>query len=169
MLCIELLIISISLSIDAFSLAVSVGINNKIYKKRKLYSTVVGLFHFFMPIIGFLFRTVINLIIILPSKLIFSLVIVFIIAGIFLEKKDTKIYIKPFLFGLSVSLDSLTMGITLNKSNVIIAALFFSINSYLFTCAGFKIAYKINDKYHDKSKIISIVLLLIILVYNVLV
>ena len=47
MLFIELLLIGISLSIDAFSLAVSLGINNKINKDIKLYSLLVGVLSLF--------------------------------------------------------------------------------------------------------------------------
>ena len=169
MLFIELLLIGISLSIDAFSLAVSLGINNKINKDIKLYSLLVGVFHFFMPIIGFILRRIINNIILLPNKLIFSVVIISVIIGILIEKKSNKTYINPILFAFSVSLDSFTIGISLHKSNLLLASFIFSIVSSTCTYLGFKIANKIKTKIDSNLKIISITLLLIILVYNILI
>ncbi|MBR5662120.1 MAG: manganese efflux pump [Bacilli bacterium] len=169
MLCLELFFIGISLSIDAFSLAVSIGINSKIYKKHKLYAFIVGLFHFFMPIFGFLLRTVINYIVILPNKMIFSIVLVLIMFEIITEKENTKSYINPVIFAFSVSLDSFTIGISLDKSKILIASLIFSITSFLFSYFGFIIANKIRKKFSKNLKFISIGILLIILVYNILI
>lgn len=169
MLYVELLLIGISLSIDAFSLAVSLGLNNKTNINGILYSSIVGLFHFFMPILGFLLRTFINYIIILPNKLIFSIVIVFIIFGILLEKKNTNIYINPLVFAFSVSLDSFTIGISISNKKILIASVIFSITSFLFTNLGFKIAKKIKSKFDSNLKLVSIIILLVILVYNILI
>ena len=167
MLYIGLLFVGISLSIDAFSLAISIGINKKIYKKHMLYVSIVGLFHFFMPIFGYLLRIIINNIIVISNKIIFSAVLIFIMIGIINEKDDNKTYISPLLFGFSVSLDSFLIGISLDKSKILIASLIFSITSYLFTYFGFKIASKIRKKFSHNLKLISISILLVLLFYNI--
>ena len=48
----QLIIISISLSMDAFSLAIIYGTLGLDKKMTNLLSAMVGSFHFFMPIIG---------------------------------------------------------------------------------------------------------------------
>ena len=108
-------------------------------------------------------------IILLPNKLIFSVVIISVIIGILIEKKNNKTYINPILFAFSVSLDSFTIGISLHKSNLLLASFIFSIVSSTCTYLGFKIANKIKTKIDSNLKIISITILLIILVYNVLI
>ena len=168
MLYVELFLVGISLSIDAFSLALSLGLNGNLYKKSKLYSVVVGIFHFFMPIFGFILRTFINKVVEIPNKEIFIIVILFIILGIIFDKSNKKTIINPFVFGFSVSIDSFSIGITLNKSIVIISSIMFSLLSAGFTYIGFKIAKKMQNKFEKNSKFLSILILLTILIYNIL-
>ena len=47
-------IIAISLSMDAFSLSLAYGTVSMTKKERTLLSTIVGVYHFFMPIFGML-------------------------------------------------------------------------------------------------------------------
>ena len=47
-------IISISLSMDAFSLSLAYGTVSMTKKETTLLSTIVGIYHFFMPIFGML-------------------------------------------------------------------------------------------------------------------
>ena len=49
---INIILIAVSLSIDAFVLATAYGINNIKVKKAIITAVVVGTFHFFMPLIG---------------------------------------------------------------------------------------------------------------------
>lgn len=168
MLYVELFLIAISLSIDSFSLALSVGLNSSINKQSLKYSVVVGMFHFIMPLLGFVLRIFINKIAFIPNKEIFIIVIVFIIIGILLDKGDNKQVISPFVFAFSVSIDSFSIGVTLSKSNILISILMFSIVSFIFTYIGFKIANKVKNRFNEKSKFISIAILIIILIYNIL-
>lgn len=168
MLYIELFLIAISLSIDSFSLALSVGLNSFTYNKKVIYSIIVGLFHFIMPILGFFLRTYIDKVTIIPSKQIFIIVIIFIIVGIFLNKESNKEIINPFIFAFSVSIDSFSIGITLKKSILLVSIILFSLTSGVFTYTGFKIAKKVKNRFNHKSKIISIIILLFLLIYNIL-
>ena len=47
-------IIAISLSMDAFSLALAYGTINLNGKEINILSIIVGIYHFFMPIVGML-------------------------------------------------------------------------------------------------------------------
>lgn len=168
MLYIELVLIGISLSIDAFSLALSIGISGISRKKIKLYSFVVGIYHFIMPIIGLLIRILINKVFLLPNKEIFILVLIFILVGIILDKDEDNKIIPPVIFGLSVSLDSLAIGVGLSKKYILISSFIFSFISSIFTFIGFILANKIKLKFKKNSKLISVIILIVLIVYNVL-
>lgn len=165
----KLLLIGISLSIDAFSLAVSLKTKYKEKIKSNNYSISVGIFHFFMPILGFIGRIFINKIILIPSDLIFNIVIIFILIGILIDKEnDNKEFINPFIFGFSVSLDSFSVGLTLNKNNILFGSIIFSLISFLLTKIGFKTGEYINQKFNSLSKFVSVFLLLIVLILNLI-
>ena len=46
------ILLSISLSMDAFSLSLCFGTLNLSYKKIFTFSLIVGIFHFMMPLLG---------------------------------------------------------------------------------------------------------------------
>lgn len=165
----EIILIGISLSIDAFSLAFTIGLNSKSNISYKKYSFIVGLFHFFMPLLGFILKElIIYKIVYIPNKEILIIVLIFLIFSILFDKNENKELINPFIFALSVSIDSSIMGLTLKKYNLIFSITSFSIISYIFTIIGFKMSIKFKSYFKDYSKIISIFILMIILAYNLL-
>ena len=165
----EIILIGISLSIDAFSLAFTIGLNSKSNISYKKYSFIVGLFHFFMPLLGFILKElIINKIVYIPNKEILNVVLIFLIFSILFDKNENKELINPFIFALSVSIDSSIMGLTLKKYNLIFSITSFSIISYIFTLIGFKMSIKLKSHFKDYSNIISIFILMIILAYNLL-
>ena len=99
---------------------------------------------------------------------IFIIVLVFLIIGIIIDKNDHKNIINPYLFGLSVSIDSFIIGFTVRKKYIVISSLIFSIVSFMFTIVGFKLGKEITKKLNNKSKIISVFILIFLLIYNLL-
>ena len=167
-------LVAISLSMDAFSLSLLYGTLGLKPNKELLISIIVGIFHFFMPIIGLIFgKVTVNLI---DTKIDRITGIIFI--GLAVEmllsinKKDdikelTGI-ISLFFFALAVSVDSFFMGISLgiNNTNIILSAFIFMITSMIFTLVGLKIGNKIKIKMGNLSTIIgSIILLILGLIY----
>ena len=65
-----LLLIGISLSMDSFSFALTIGTyyNNK--KDFLLYSLIVGIFHFFMPFFGCLFGNALQKIVYIKVRIL---------------------------------------------------------------------------------------------------
>ena len=61
-----LLLIGICLSMDTFSLSLSLGTFNIVKKKCILFSCLVAMFHFIMPLLGVILGNSINL---SPSKI----------------------------------------------------------------------------------------------------
>ena len=49
---IDMFLISVALSMDAFSLSISLGIFGLSKKQKIFFPSIVGTFHFFMPLLG---------------------------------------------------------------------------------------------------------------------
>lgn len=148
-----LLTIAVSLSMDAFSLSLAYGTLNLDKRTINLLSIIVGLYHFFMPLIGmFLGRIILNFIHIKPDIVVF-IVLMFIGIQMIIEsfKKEEKLEVlsktELFLFGLAVSIDSFSVGIGLNTitSNYIFAAIIFSLSALIFTYLGLNLGKKISE------------------------
>ena len=159
--------IGIGLSMDAFSLSLSLGTTNPNIKSIIKTSVTIGIFHFFMPIIGYIiglyFNTKIN------NSNIFTSIIFFILTYEIYKNRneeETSILtnINILLISLSVSIDSLSVGIALGLNNELIylASTIFSIISFLFTYVGLILGKKLNSKYKNISTYIGIILLLIV-------
>lgn len=164
---IELILIGISLSIDSMMLAFSISLISDYKINKKTYSLTVGLFHFFMPILGYLMKFFINRIIYIPSSIVLIVVIILIIIGILIDDKNNMLIVNPFTFSLSVSIDSLAIGLTLSLNNLLTGIIIFSIISAFLTYLSFSMKNKLSRFIGDRGKIIAIIILLIILVYNI--
>ena len=163
-------IIAVSLSMDAFSLALAYGTQNISKPKTIILSISVGIFHFFMPLFGYIVGyKIINILPIKPNTLIF--IVLFIIGiQILLESiKNNNIvkplsYIEILLFSLAVSLDSFTIGLGLEfiYKNIFISVLLFSITSLFFTYIGLNIGKIINQIIGKLSTFIGGLILIIV-------
>ena len=147
-----LFLIAISLSMDAFSLSLAYGTINLSKKNINLLSIIVGIYHFFMPIIGmFLGNYIIKFIHIgedIVILIIFSLIGINMILESRKDKEEVK-YMKlseMLLFGFAVSIDSFSVGIGLNNisNNTLLCSSIFSITSFIFTYLGLKLGKIIN-------------------------
>jgi len=164
-----LLLIAISLSMDAFSLALVYGIILYSKKRKFILSLIVGIYHFFMPLIGMIFGNILGKINIISLDLVSFLILLYIGIDLILStlKKEDKISTNNFgliIFGLSVSLDSLTLGIGLNSitNNYLLASTTFSITSLIFTYLGLNLGNVIGNKIGSYSKIVGGIVLIII-------
>jgi len=167
---IMVIVVAISLSMDAFSLSLAYGTLNMDKKQIRLLSVIVGIYHLIMPLIGmYVGKTIINLLPIKPTTLVF-LVLLFIGIEMIIEsnkqEKNIKIlsFIEMIIFGFAVSLDSFTVGLGLKVLYKIplVAAFIFSISSFIFTYVGLKLGTKINSIVGKISTILGGITLIII-------
>lgn len=172
-----LFLIGLSLSLDAFSLSLAYGLMG--IKKRNiiLFSLTVGIFHFFMPLIGVLIGYKLLSFVKINPKYIIAAIILLIILEMFKSIKDSdKIYeiktnfISMISFSFFVSLDSFTVGLGLLyiTSYPIYAGIIFAIISGIFTFIGFNLGKFVSEKIGKISKYIGIFILLILLVYFII-
>ncbi len=165
-----ILLIAIGLSMDAFSLAIIYGTLNLKKKMCKLMSIMVGIFHFFMPILGYaLGKLVMNVIKINPVILTGMIFIILSIQMILSLKKEEKLVkltsiTSVAIFALTVSLDSLSIGIGLGavNTNLLLACLIFSIISGLFTYIGVNIGKKLSTKFGDITTLLGSIILFLL-------
>ena len=166
---VSILLIGISLSMDTFSLSLTLGTvsENKLIKILPLF---VGIFHFFMPLLGNIIGiTLINLLN-LASNIILGTVLI--VLGIILaihyfkdETADINLNILGIIiFALSVSIDSFSVGLGINDitNNYYIASIIFALCSAAFTYLGIIIG-KYSSKLIGKYAIILGIFLLLIL------
>lgn len=155
---------------DAFSLALLFGIQKITKKQKQLISLIVGTYHFIMPIIGLIIGIYIERkISIIPNiivGIILSLIAIEMIISSIKERKEKLLLTIPgyLIFGLSVSIDSLTTGIGLPTitNNYFTPPIIFSLTSLIFTYIGLNLGNKLNQKYGKISTILGGVILLII-------
>ena len=139
---------------DAFALSMSYGIRKINIKNVVLTSYAVGIFHFFMPLIGtYIGISLFEYTIFKPKYILF---LVFLILSVdmfmhFFEKKE-KIrslnLLGTLFFAFSVSFDSLSVGLGIRYlyDNVLICVSIFCVISSFFTCLGFYIGKRLSNK-----------------------
>ena len=144
-------LVAVSLSMDTFSLSLAYGTLNIPKKQVYLLSVIVGIFHFFMPLIGmFIGIKILNLIKINPDFIVFVVLVAIgiqMIIETFFGKEDLKVMktIELFMFAFAVSVDSFSVGLTLTNisSHYLLAAISFALCSAVFTFAGLSLGNKI--------------------------
>ena len=164
-----ILLIGISLSMDAFSLALVYGIIGMKKEEKIILSLIVGIYHFIMPLIGLYFGTLIDEISFINLNIISSIILLYIgidlIISNYKEENNLTVSILGFImFGLSVSIDSLTVGIGLKAitNNYLMSSLIFSISSLVFTYIGLLFGNIIGNKIGTYAKTIGGIVLIII-------
>ena len=169
-----ILVIAISLSMDAFSLSLAYGTLDIDKKNMYTLSIIVGIYHFFMPLIGnFIGNSFLK---ILPVASDFLVFIILILIGIEMIvdtiRKEEKLKVMKLysmiIFGFTVSIDSFSVGLGLDtiSKNILLSSFIFSLSSFIFTITGLFIGKKINQIFGKISTLIGgCVLILIATLY----
>lgn len=160
--------IAIGLSMDAFSLSIAYG-TNKINKiKIIILSTLVGIFHFIMPLIG---SNIGQKIFFLINKSNYIVSIIFFLLSYEMYRSRNEKHIEKLstiisliLFPLTVSIDSFSVGLALgiNNQNSKIAFIIFSVVSALFTFLGLTLGNYLSKKFGNKATYLGIIILVLI-------
>lgn len=156
-------IIAVSLSMDAFSLSLAYGTLNLPSKKIFYLSLIVGIYHFFMPIIGRLIGKIIFYYIPIKPDIIVLIILSFIglnmIVDTFRKEEREKIIDKKsmLLFGFAVSLDAFSVGISLSNitKDYLLSSIIFSGCSFIFTYVGLLLGSKISKLIGSLATIIG--------------
>ncbi len=160
--------IAIGLSMDAFSLAIAYGTNYIKKIKVVFLSILVGIFHYLMPSLG---SVIGSKIVFLISKSNYIISLVFFLLSYEMYKSRNEEhngnltnFISLILFAFTVSIDSFSVGLALGieKTNLKVAFLIFSLVSASFTYTGLTLGNYLSKKYGNKATYIGIIILILI-------
>ncbi|MDD3223720.1 MAG: manganese efflux pump [Clostridium sp.] len=142
-------ILALALSLDAFGVSISIGINRMVYKRNKIYFAIsFGFFQFLLSFLGaylgFIFSKYVVFVPQIFAGMIVCIVGLFMIREGFLNKEDTlflenKMY---FILGISVSIDAFVVGFSaLNNiqsvTEVLTKTIFIGIITFFISLIGF--------------------------------
>lgn len=163
------LLIAVSLSMDAFSLSLAYGTLNIKKIDIIILSIIIGMFHFFMPLIGVLLGSQIIEFLPAPPNTIVFIVLSFIgiemIIDTFKNKEMRKMEeVESLLFGFAVSVDSFSVGLGLESitNNYFITSFLFALSSFIFSYLGLTLGKKINKLIGNLSTMLGGLILIII-------
>ncbi|MCI9280075.1 MAG: hypothetical protein HFJ02_04685 [Bacilli bacterium] len=167
---ITLITIAIALSMDTFSLSLGIGTTNLSSKKCFLFSMIVGIMHFFMPLLGIFIGVKIVSLFALKSNFLLGIILIYLGITMIIEilhpdTKEKKMnLINMFLFAIGVSIDSFSTGIGLSAitSNILLATFIFSITSFSFTYFGLIIGKYASALLGIYANVFGAILLLVI-------
>lgn len=170
------ILVGISLSMDAFSLALIYGMQNFSRKNILKLSLIVGLFHFFMPLIGLRIGGLLDSY--FAFNFNFVVGIIFTIIGFemimsSLKEEDIKFIVNIvsfLLFGFSVSIDSFTTGIGLKaiNDNYFEVSFIFMLCSAIFTFLGLTFGNRLSRRFGNIATISGGVMLIGLAIYYVI-
>ena len=155
------------LSMDAFSLSLSLGTTNPRKKTIIKTSIIVGIFHFIMPILGYFLGYAFKYRIHNINILTFVLFLILSIEMYKSKDEENNSILNNLtilLIAFSVSIDAFTVGIAfgLNNELVLISSTIFSIISLILTYLGLTLGKTLKTKYKKFSTYLGIILLLIV-------
>lgn len=172
---ISLFIIGVSLSMDTFSISLSIGTFNITKKKVIFLCILVGIMHYFMPLIGTILGNKITTFLNINVNFLLGIILLFIgVEMIFdLIKKEEKFFELKFfnmiLVSISVSLDSFSTGLGLSAitNNFLLSGLIFSVCAASFTFLGLLIGKYSSERLGVFAQIIGIILLIILGLFHI--
>lgn len=167
---ISLILIGVSLSMDTFSLSLSMGSLIKNNNYLSIFPFIVAIFHFLFPLLGNIIGISIMNYFNIASNIILGLILIILgtnLAISYFKKEDINLsltFISTIFLAISVSIDSFTIGLGISEvtNNYYLASFLFSTLSFFFTTIGLligKYSSKLIGKY---ASILGITLLLIL-------
>lgn len=161
----EILILAVGVSMDAFAVSICKGITIKenIKTKALIVGTWFASFQGMMPLIGYYLTTFIeSYLSSIKEYVIFALLvyvgIVMIVDSFSKEELSASLGFKEMLMlSIATSLDALSVGATISLLNVNIYAsvTMIALITFMFCFFGTKIGAKFGDKYKSKAEIIG--------------
>lgn len=171
---IELFLIAVGLSMDAFAVSVCKGLAMPkcTFKKAAIVGLLFGGFQALMPAIGYILGAQFQETIASIDHWI-AFVLLALIGGNMIhealdndeEEADASLDVKTmFLLAVATSIDALAIGITFAflKVNIIPAVCFIGIVTFIISFAGVKIGNVFGARYKNKAEIVGGVILILL-------
>ena len=171
---IELFLIAVGLSMDAFAVSVCKGLAKpkSTFKKAAIVGLWFGGFQALMPAIGYVLGAQFQEAIASIDHWI-AFVLLALIGGNMIhealdndeEEADASLNVKTmFLLAVATSIDALAIGITFAflKVNIIPAVCFIGIVTFIISFAGVKIGNVFGARYKNKAEIVGGIILILL-------
>lgn len=170
------ILIAISLSMDAFSLALSLGTLSFSLKTRLGLSSLTGAFHFFMPLLGTILGSVFVESLHLDVHMLSFAIFFYIAIVMFKDFKTGETVnfklsiIGAFIFAFGVSLDSFGVGVALQLTEFEMFASFltFTFMSFSFTFLGLNLGHRLNSLVGEYSVLLGSIIMMMLALFNLL-
>lgn len=171
---IEIILVSISLAMDAFAVSICKGLSMKKmnWKKALIIGGYFGIFQAIMPVIGYLLGSGFNALITNIDHWIVFILLVFIGGNMIKESfckeegdgNDSVDFKTMIILALATSIDALAVGITFAflKVNVFIAFSLIGIITFMLCVLGVKVGNRFGDKYENKAEFAGGLILILI-------
>ncbi len=162
---VELTLIAIGLSMDAFAVSLCQGLNMKKlnYKDSLVISTFFGTFQALMPLVGWFIGVQFERYIVAFDHWIAFFLLAFIgvkmIFDAFKQEENQvqELSVKElFLLAIATSIDALVVGITfalIPNANIYLSVLFIGIITFILSFIGVLIGHRFGDKYEKKAEL----------------
>ena len=167
-------LIGLVLSMDSFSLAISLGTLKISHQKAFLYSLIVGIMHFIFPILGYLLSFWLNKFISINFDLLLLIILgiigIELLNSLFSKEEESFDFsiLGMLLCALSVSFDSFTIGLSFNtkiQSIILNSWIFFCLSSF-FTYFGYLIGHLCQEKIGKLANIMGIMIIIILFILH---
>lgn len=170
----SIFLIGIALSMDAFSIALSIGTTHLSKNRFILIPIVVSIMHFVMPLIGLFLGNQILSVININPKIIMTIILLYLAFLMYKDRNNDKVtkinsLLSIFLYALSVSLDSFSVGIGLKAltDKILIPPIIFSLCAGTITYMGLILGKYSQKVWKEKASLIGIILLILISIVNI--
>lgn len=160
----SLVFMAFALGMDVFSLSLGMGMQHYRLKRIALIGVVFGLYHLILPLLGIMIGNLISVQLTQLASLIGGLLMVGIgvhmIFSVF--SHQMRAVIRPFgwglfILGLSVSIDSFSVGLSLGISGakVAVTLILFGLVSMILTWMGMLLGRKVRGLLGSYSEILG--------------
>lgn len=170
----SIFLIGVALSMDAFSIALSIGTAHLSKNRFILIPIVVSIMHFVMPLIGLFLGNQILSVININPKIIMTIILLYLAFLMYKDRNNDKVpkinsLLSIFLYALSVSLDSFSVGIGLKAltDKILIPPIIFSLCAGTITYMGLILGKYSQKVWKEKASLIGIILLILISIVNI--
>lgn len=165
------LFLAVALSMDAFSVSLSIGLQKVRLRKAAIIGFVIGIFHILLPFIGMVIGGMISMKLEKTASVVGAFILIFIGLHIFFSSfsevdkhKHHVTSAKLLTLAFVVSMDSFPVGLSLGLSGVHVVFVFvmFGIVSMLFAWLGILIGRKVHTHLSKYSEMFGGIILFVI-------
>lgn len=172
---VEIILVALSLSMDAFAVSVCKGLSMKkiAWEKAIIIGLYFGVFQMIMPIIGYSLGTTFEGLVTKIDHWIAFVLLLAIGGKMILESRskadceqyDDSVNFKTMIvLAIATSIDALAIGISFAflQINILFTSIIIGVTTFILSLIGVKVGNRFGDKYEKKAELVGGLILIII-------